>query len=124
MTDFDLELPILRGALWNNPRGAVIGGVVGAAAGAAFAAAVSGPAAAFWMALASGWVTAYGWAIIEESFNTPGRPLFPLLHEAWTWIQWHAYGLLGDWRRTARYWRSLVASLHWPWHGDQSGSPA
>jgi hypothetical protein len=122
--DYDLELPILRGAVWNNPRGAVIGGLIGAAVAGGFAAAVSGPFTAVWMALAAGWVSAYGCAIVEESYCAPGQRLFPRLHKAWTWLQWEAYGLVGSWRQAVRHARAALAELQWPGQGDQAGSVA
>jgi hypothetical protein len=124
LTNYDLELPILRGALWKNAPGAVVGGLIGAAIGGAFAASVSGAYCAFWIALGAGWVSAYGWAIIEESLSTAGERVFPRLHEAWVWLEWQAFGLLGAWRRTWRQARVALDDLRWSTDGDRAGTLA
>lgn len=126
----DLEMPLLRGVLWNNPRGAVIGQLLFGGVGAAVGCATSGTMTALLMSAMLGFVGAYGGAIIEESASAPGRvcpQLRDRLIDAAASARWGAI-----WTRAAlrRAWRSALEQLRalpkgrGPRHGGMAPVPA
>jgi hypothetical protein len=130
MDRIDLDMPLLRGVLWKNPRGAVIGQLLYGTAGAAFACATSGTATALLMGAALGLVGAYGGAIIEESAGAPGR-VFPRLGElradGAAWSKYHAIRMRAALRRALRAAREQVRELldgQRPGHGDMAPGAA